>query len=86
MLIVRDAAGVIARIYAAAGLSLSTAASDRMRAWERDNAQHKHGRHQYSLKQFGYEETQLRAAFQTYRSRFSQFFCRSGSDADAPGS
>ncbi|MET0987611.1 MAG: sulfotransferase [Steroidobacteraceae bacterium] len=72
--IVRDAAGVIARIYSAAGLHPSAEALSRMCDWEQSNTQHKHGRHQYSLAQFGYEKGQLEAAFEEYRSRFSPLF------------
>jgi hypothetical protein len=72
--IVRDASGVISRIYAAAGLSLSAEALRRMQAWEQNNTQHKHGRHQYSMAQFGYDEAKLKAAFKEYREQFGHFF------------
>ncbi|MET0985072.1 MAG: sulfotransferase [Steroidobacteraceae bacterium] len=72
--IVRDAAGVIARIYSAAELQPSAEALTRMRAWEQNNTQHKHGRHEYSLAQFGYDESGLKAAFKEYRARFAHLF------------
>jgi len=41
-----------------------------MRAYLADNPQGKHGRHMYSLEDFGLTKEQVRAHFRSYRERF----------------
>jgi len=60
----------VARCYAAAGLELTPQAREAMAAWERDNAQHKHGRHAYSLAAAGLTESAIAREFKAYMARF----------------
>lgn len=71
--VVRNAADVIASVYRAAGLELSTDALQRMQEWEASNAQHKHGEHRYDLADYGLHEQQVAAAFADYDARFARF-------------
>jgi hypothetical protein len=59
-------AEVIARIYDFAGLPLAAEPMQRMQRWMQDNPQHRYGRHEYSLDQFGLDEASLRAQFAGY--------------------
>jgi hypothetical protein len=71
----RDALGVAERVYAHAGLD---GPSDRARAamanWEAENTLHKHGKHTYSLEEFGLDENTVRARFRDYREAFAHCF------------
>lgn len=65
-----DPIGAVARIYAAFDLPLQPAAERAMRRFLAENPQHKHGRHRYSLRQFGFKREDLERRFAAYRDRF----------------
>jgi NAD(P)-dependent dehydrogenase (short-subunit alcohol dehydrogenase family) len=69
--LVADPIGQVRRVYDFLGLDLTLDAGERMRAWVRDNPQHKHGRHNYSLEHFGLNEKNVAASFAAYRERFA---------------
>ena len=60
----------IERIYEAAGIELSAGARRAMLDWEVANPPGKHGKHSYSLEDFGVHAAQTRAAFADYLARF----------------
>jgi hypothetical protein len=68
--LVADPLGELRRVYEFLGVPLTPAAEDAMRGWLRDNPQHKHGRHRYSLEDFGLERAVVGRAFERYRARF----------------
>src|SRR5690606_25112407 len=65
-----DATGIVQEIYQRMGQRLSAAQLQCVRRWEQDNEQHKHGRHVYSLEQFGLSRAQIDARFGAYLRRF----------------
>lgn len=71
--IVRDAPGVIGRIYRAAGLPLTDEAVIAMRDWEVSNAQHKHGSHRYAFADFDLDEAGIAEATRPYAERFADY-------------
>lgn len=60
----------IAGIYEYFGYELTPEMAENLQTWIRENPQHKHGVHRYSLEQFGLSETQVRTAFADYYDRF----------------
>ena len=64
--IVSDPLSAIRRIYASAGSELSPEAERLMRQWEANNPQHRHGRHRYTLEEFGLERSEVEAEFSDY--------------------
>lgn len=64
--IVSDPLSAIRRIYAAAGSELSPDSERPMRQWEANNPQHRHGRHRYTLEEFGLERSEVEAEFSDY--------------------
>lgn len=68
--LVADAMPIAEDIYAASGRPLSAEARRRMRAWQDDNPQHKHGRHRYDLDEYGLTPARIDDSFATYRTRF----------------
>lgn len=64
--IVGDLGGVLARVYAEAGLSLTEASLQRMLRWDEENAMHGHGEFKYSLAEFGLEEAVIRERMADY--------------------
>jgi len=72
--VVSDVAGVAGRIYTAAGLELTRSALDAMHAWEREHAQHKHGRGRYTLEEFGLTRSEVESEFSEYSARFGRYF------------
>lgn len=71
--IVENGMKAISRIYADAAIELTEESKLAMSAWESNNAQHKHGRHQYSLADAGLTEAQVASAFSEYTARFSSY-------------
>ena len=71
--IVRDASGVVRRIYGAAGLPLTEPALKAMLAWESTNAQHKHGSHRYAFADFDLDEARIAEATRPYTDRFASY-------------
>lgn len=54
-------------------LPVSEAALANMARWERENAQHKHGKNHYSLEALGATEHEIRHAFRDYIQRYRAF-------------
>ncbi|MUM19848.1 sulfotransferase [Mycobacterium sp. CBMA271] len=61
---------VAQRVYRAAGRRLSGEAMVAMQASLRENRQHKHGEHKYSLEQFGLTTAEVDTAYQRYIDHF----------------
>jgi hypothetical protein len=68
--LVADPVDAIARLYDHFGFELSAEAERRMRAWQADNPQGKHGGHHYTLEQFGLREGEIAERFARYTERF----------------
>ncbi len=66
-----DPFAAIAEIYERLGLSLTSEAEDRMRAFLASNAQDKHGGHTYTWAATGLDEAALRARSKRYEERFA---------------
>jgi hypothetical protein len=74
------------RVYDFAGLTLGNVARQAMTAAREHNVQHKHGRHRYSLGDFGLCEEDIERAFGDYRTRFSiPFESGAGDPIHSPG-
>ena len=65
-----DVMPIIREAYERAGLKLSAEAEQGMLQWERDNEQHKHGKHTYSLQEFGFSKEMIDHAFADFIDRF----------------
>lgn len=65
-----DAIGIVRDIYAHMGQRLSAEQMQCVMRWENNNEQHKHGRHIYSLEQFGLSKELIDAGFAEYIRRF----------------
>lgn len=68
--IVEDPIAVIAGIYDTAGRQLSQEGRETMLRWSRENARHRHGRHDYDPADYGYSSDAIREAFGDYISYF----------------
>jgi len=68
--LIRDPVAAVRRAYAHFGREVTRAHERRMRAWLRDNPQDKHGRHRYSLAEFGLDAERENRRFAAYRERF----------------
>jgi hypothetical protein len=68
--VVSDIEKVISEIYAFAGLEPDEESWAKMRSWEAANQRHKHGKHEYTLEQFGTDEKSVRDAFGDYCQRY----------------
>ncbi|MFQ5720392.1 MAG: sulfotransferase, partial [Acidobacteriota bacterium] len=68
--LVADPVGTVRRIHAHFDLDLPADMADRMRRWLADHPRHKHGRHRYSLEQFGLDRHEVDAVFAPYVRRF----------------
>jgi len=68
--IVADPIATVARIHGHFGLEFSDQAEARMREFLARNPKDKHGRHRYTLEQFGLDPEHERARFAEYRQRF----------------
>ena len=65
-----DPIPVFRGIYRRAAIPMMAEAEQSMLQWERDNEQGKHGKHSYSLEQFGLSEKKINEAFGEYIHRF----------------
>lgn len=65
-----DPMPIFREIYCRAGHPLTADAEQAMLKWEQENEQGKHGKHVYSLEQFGLSEKKIDAAFGEYIRRF----------------
>jgi hypothetical protein len=68
--LVADPPAELRRVYEFLGEPLAPPAEAAMRAWLRDNPQHKYGRHRYRLEDFGLARDEVARAFADYRARF----------------
>jgi len=68
--IVADPVATVERIYRHFELDLSDEAEDRMRQFLARNPKDKHGRHRYTLEQFGLNRAAESERFAAYRERF----------------
>ena len=66
-----DPLGTVRRIYAYYDLTLAESVEAQMRRYLVENPQAKHGRHEYSLEQFGLDADEERERYRAYRERFS---------------
>ena len=64
--LVRSPESVIEKVYAFAGVPLSDGSRARMMAWNDGNPKDKHGRHGYSLAEYGYTEQRIQEVFAEY--------------------
>jgi hypothetical protein len=69
--LVADPLAQVRRIYAWLDRPLTPAAEAAMRAFLAANPQHKHGRHQYRLEDFGLDAADVDRRFAAYRDRFA---------------
>jgi hypothetical protein len=65
-----DVMPIIRAAYRRAGLHLGHEAEAGMLQWERDNEQHKHGMHSYSLDEFGLNQQMIDSAFAEFIDRY----------------
>lgn len=65
-----DPMPVMHEIYHRAGRKMSAEAEQAMRQWNLDNEQHQHGKHEYSLEEFGLSNAVVNAAFAEYIRRY----------------
>jgi len=68
--LVRQPLETIAGIYAAFGRTFDADVERRMKAYLDQNPQHKHGKHKYSLEQFGLDESVIRRELSPYMEGF----------------
>ena len=64
--IVGDLPGVVERVYAHAGMTLTDRAHADMLRWDAENAMHKHGAFTYSLDDVGLDEQEIRERMSGY--------------------
>ena len=68
--LVKDPIGTVRSIYAQIGWEFTAEAEAAMSVWLAQNKQHKAGKHNYSLEQFGLDSDQIRRSFTVYSGRF----------------
>jgi hypothetical protein len=68
--LMRDPIGVVRGIYAHFDMRFSEAAEHRMRRFLAENPKDKHGRHEYTLEEFGLDQDEERKRYAWYRDRF----------------
>ena len=64
---------VIRRVYDFAGMELTPAAEQAMRAWAEANGQHRHGEHVYSLDGSEMTEADILSRLKPYAERYSAY-------------
>ena len=68
--VMADHVRTVEAIYQQAGLAMSGAHADAIRAWQADHSQTKHGTHKHSPEEFGMNGDDINAMFQPYTQRF----------------
>ncbi len=68
--LVADPVGTVASIHQQFSLPFTAAHRQRIEAYMRDNRQHKHGRHDHVLEDFGLTESQVLTRYSSYLERF----------------
>ncbi len=71
--LVADPIAEVRRIYGHFGLDYTDAFEERMKTWMAENRQHKHGKHVYSMDQFGLKTEPLREMFADYSEAYREF-------------
>jgi hypothetical protein len=64
--LVRSPEAVIEKVYRFCGIPLSDGSRARMMEWNDNNPKDKHGRHRYSLAEYGYTEQKIQEVFAEY--------------------
>ena len=65
-----DPMTIIRKLYSLANLSLDAHSEQTMTNWHQSNEQFKHGKHEYSLKEFGLSNEKIDNAFSDYIQQF----------------
>jgi hypothetical protein len=68
--LVKDPIAVVGRIYAHFGLELGAEVEERMRRFLVENPQGKHGKHSYTLEQFGLDPAEERERYRFYQEHY----------------
>lgn len=68
-----DGLAAARKVYGFLGLSMSSDAETRMRAWEQDNQREKHGKGQYSAAMIGTTDEAIRGVYAPYIARFQEY-------------
>jgi hypothetical protein len=68
--LVRDPIDAVRRIYDHFGMTFSPVAEGRMRRFLARHPKDKHGRHRYTLAEFGLDREEEAERFRSYRERF----------------
>ncbi|MEO6716104.1 MAG: sulfotransferase [Novosphingobium sp.] len=68
--VMADHVRTVEAIYQQAGLEMSGAHADAIRAWQADHSQTKHGTHKHSPEEFGMNGDDINTMFQPYTERF----------------
>jgi Sulfotransferase family len=68
--IVRNMSAVIERVYDFADIELTDETKEAFADWEQENAQHKHGKHEYRTEEFGISKADIAEAFKDYRDKY----------------
>jgi hypothetical protein len=68
--LIKDPISEVERVYEAAGATLTPAARQGMEASRKVNKQHKYGKHEYSLADFGMSKDDVEPRIAAYRERF----------------
>lgn len=69
--LMKDPMTQVERIYAFAGITLSDEARAAMEASRQVNKQNRHGKHNYTLEEFGLSREEVERSYATYRERFN---------------
>ncbi len=72
--LVTDPIGMIRNLYGQCDLKWSLPVEQQMSEYLEKNCQHKHGKHQYSLEQFGLKKDQVQERFTAYNKRFLEHY------------
>lgn len=67
---VNDPVGTVQRIYDHFGIAMTPQVASAVRDYLQANPRDKHGTHHYSLAEYGLDESEVDAAFASYRDRF----------------
>lgn len=68
--IVRNMSEIIERVYEFAGIELTDEVKATFAVWEQENAQHKHGKHEYKTEEFGISREDIAQSFKDYREEY----------------
>ncbi|MGI4747180.1 MAG: sulfotransferase family protein [Janthinobacterium lividum] len=71
--IARDPVGAVHGIYDFAGIDFTSETETGIRAWLTDNPSDKHGRHSYTLGDYGLTEQRVRDVYADYIATYSEF-------------